>query len=95
LNFAAPTIAVKSELVGVELMRAAIRGVYDVRADDARMRAVIGDCETAQIAERFDNLRKNYPERREFGAARISNWPTLALEQQRLLRQLGFVGAMS
>jgi len=95
LDFAAPTIAVKSELVGVELMRAAIRGVYDVRADDARMRAVIGDCETAQIAERFDNLRKNYPERREFGAVRISNWPTLALEQQRLLRQLGFVGEMS
>jgi len=39
--------------------------VYDVRRDDASLRAV------AAIAGEFDRLRKNYLERREWSSLRV------------------------
>ena len=90
----APWVRVNTNLSGVNLIRETIRAVYDVREDDARMRAAM-KCAAAQRPYRFDELRKNYPERREFGVVRIQNWNELTAEQQQLLRGLGFVAEMS
>lgn len=42
----------------------AVRPVYDIQADDARLRDAAGDRDAR--ARHFDALRKNYPMRREF-----------------------------
>ena len=44
----------------------AVRPVYDIREDDARMRAEPADADPAARAAHFDRLRKTYPMRREF-----------------------------
>ena len=45
--------------------RAAVLGAYDVRQDDARLRATLS-LPAAERASAFDRLRKDYPVRREF-----------------------------
>ncbi len=47
-----------------------VRRVYDIEADDARLRAGAG-LDDARRAAHFDELRKNYPERREFPCTRV------------------------
>lgn len=94
LSEALPSISLDAELPNTGLMRAAIQAVYDVRGDDERMRAAMRNCEFTETARAFDELRKNYPERREFGAVRIENWKEFSAEKQRLLSALGFVRAM-
>ena len=89
-----PSILLDIELSNTELMRAAVQAVYDVRTDDARMRDAMRNCAPTQTARAFDELRKNYPERREFGAVRIENWNEFSAERRRLLSALGFVKAM-
>lgn len=66
----------------------AVRRIYDIEADDARMRAgaVTDD---RQRAAHFDELRKNYPERREFPCTRIRA-ADAAAELCETLRGLGF-----
>jgi hypothetical protein len=49
-----------------ELLREAVRSVYDIEADDAALRP-LGELPAAQRAAHFDALRKNYRRRREFG----------------------------
>ncbi|UAW97170.1 4-phosphoerythronate dehydrogenase PdxB [Halopseudomonas nanhaiensis] len=50
----------------------ALRCVYDVRDDDARMRAMLaGAAGVAQRKEGFDRLRKDYPLRRECGGLTV------------------------
>jgi erythronate-4-phosphate dehydrogenase len=50
------------------IAQALIKQVYDIAADDARLRdlARLACAGEANFAEGFDNLRKHYPKRREF-----------------------------
>jgi len=48
----------------------AVRAVYDIRRDDARLRE-IRECGAGKSGEFFDNLRKEYPVRREFVNTRV------------------------
>jgi len=48
-----------------EALMSAVRAVYDIRRDDARLRG-IRECRADKAGEFFDNLRKEYPVRREF-----------------------------
>ncbi len=48
----------------------AVRAVYDIRRDDARLRE-IRECRAGKAGEFFDNLRKEYPVRREFVNTRV------------------------
>lgn len=53
-------------------LNTAIRACYDVRADDARFRlAMTMASDEADMAQRFDGLRKNYPVRREFSSVKV------------------------
>src|SRR5262249_49317369 len=53
-----------------ELLAEAVRAVYDIEADDARLREVLrGDA--GQRATGFDALRENYHARREFPLTRV------------------------
>jgi erythronate-4-phosphate dehydrogenase len=47
-----------------------VRQVYDIEADDRRLRAG-AMADDRQRAAHFDELRKNYPERREFPCTRV------------------------
>ncbi|WP_257266136.1 4-phosphoerythronate dehydrogenase PdxB [Endozoicomonas sp. ONNA2] len=49
----------------------AIRAIYDIRRDDAMMRKGLMGFEESQRKVKFDLLRKNYPERREFSTLRV------------------------
>ncbi len=65
-------------------LREVVRQVYDIEADDARLRAACAD-----RPSHFDRLRKQYPMRREFPYTRVhveGDGPTLA----RKLSGLGF-----
>jgi erythronate-4-phosphate dehydrogenase len=60
-----PDVAVKaSGRTDEDVLREVVRPVYDIEADDARMRAI--DSEPARQAAEFDRQRKEYPMRREF-----------------------------
>lgn len=71
----------------------ALRLVYDVRDDDARLRAMLGAAQSDQSSrEGFDSLRKDYPLRRECSWLRVCS---AATEPQvaRRLRAAGFASA--
>jgi erythronate-4-phosphate dehydrogenase len=53
-----------------EALMGAVRAVYDVRRDDALLRE-IRECRAGKAGEFFDNLRKEYPVRREFVNMRV------------------------
>lgn len=66
----------------------AVRQVYDIEADDARMRETAVD-DSAERASSFDALRKHYPVRREFTNTRcVVRNGNKALDES--LRGLGF-----
>lgn len=72
------------------LLSKALRQVYDVRDDDARLRAMLAAALSEQASrEGFDRLRKDYPLRRECNLLRIN---TAASEPQvaRRLMAAGF-----
>ena len=65
-----------------------VRGAYDIEADDRRLRAsAVADPE--ERAARFDRLRREYPDRREFPAHRLSLRGGARILEPRL-RALGF-----
>ncbi len=66
-----------------------VRQVYDISADDARMRERPADKDKAA---HFDGLRKNYPMRREFRFTRV-RCPDVDAALCQSLRDLGFVCA--
>ena len=70
------------------LLRAAVFGVYDIRADDARLRAMLALPPGEQPAY-FDRLRKEYPVRREFSATSVLVGEA-GCECEPILRGLGF-----
>ena len=61
----APHLTVDGQGAQEEIVRGIVQEVYDIQADDARLRAML-DEPAAQRANFFDSLRKNYPVRREF-----------------------------
>lgn len=91
LKIISPRIRLPENLKGGALIRAAVRAVYDVGADDRRMRSALQNAESGQLGNAFDLLRKNYPERREIAAYQIENWNGFNVEQQNLLLKVGFV----
>jgi len=63
-----PEIALDASDQTVEqALRQVVHRVYDIEADDSRLRDA-----TADLAAHFDNLRKNYPIRREFRFTRVT-----------------------
>lgn len=87
----APTIKFATNSNKVELVRSAIQHVYDVGRDDENMREALSVCAENEIANVFDLLRKNYPQRREISACVIDAWNNFDVDQQSLLRKLGFL----
>lgn len=65
-----------------QLLQAAILGAYDIRKDDHRLRDMVDA--GADIGEGFDQLRKQYPTRREF-----SQW-TVRLTQSQADAEMTF-----
>jgi erythronate-4-phosphate dehydrogenase len=84
----APEIEVSAQ--GRGAVREAVRHVYDVRADDRRLRAALdaaGRSPDARAAA-FDRLRRDYPVRREFAGHRVRG--AAGDEERRTLAALGF-----
>jgi erythronate-4-phosphate dehydrogenase len=67
----APLLELPSELLGADLLRHLCQLRYDLAADDRRLRAaVLGVAETEARAA-FDQLRKDYPLRRELAGSPV------------------------
>ena len=73
-----------------EALRVVCRAVYDPRSDDAAFRlSLVGDADQRRLA--FDQVRKNYPVRREIPDLQVQlSQPQTEL--QRMLTALGIVG---
>jgi erythronate-4-phosphate dehydrogenase len=69
-------------------VRAAVLACYDIRTDDASLRAMKTVAADEQPAF-FDRLRREYPVRREFSAVRL-NGTSPSTELQQVLVDLGF-----
>jgi len=72
-----------------ELLRTVVKRVYDIEADDQRLREILS-LPASERGRYFDQLRKHYPRRREFFNTMIefSSPPAPALEKK--LTSLGF-----
>ena len=71
-----------------DAIRLAVRHAYDIRRDDAAMNQLLEKGAPPGMAARiFDDLRAQYPPRREFGAYRVVNAPP---EAHSALLALGF-----
>lgn len=58
-------------LSGAALVRQLLQQRYDIGRDDSELRRAVIDAPPAEAAQGFDNLRRNYPERRELAASRV------------------------
>ena len=66
-----PEIKIKSENGGEEnILREVARRVYDIKADDGRLKRILNVPAEKRGAE-FDRLRKDYPVRREFQNTKV------------------------
>ena len=74
----------------VAAMKEAVLLCYDVADDDQRLRGALLHSSDEQRSVQFDQLRKNYPERREFSHCRITNTAELDSEVVDGLVALGF-----
>lgn len=73
------------------ILARALRWVYDVRDDDARMRHMLEAATSpAGIRAGFDSLRKHYPLRREASLLDIAGTDNFSQEAVPLLRAAGF-----
>ncbi len=72
-------------------LRSAVLKCYDVARDDQLLRGALLHCSDSERAALFDQLRKNYPERREFHRYRISNADELNTEDFNLFKAIGFL----
>jgi erythronate-4-phosphate dehydrogenase len=70
------------------MLRKAVFSAYDIRADDARLRAMLA-LPSAEQPAYFDRLRRNYPVRREFPANSVLV-NAAGSECEQVLRELGF-----
>jgi erythronate-4-phosphate dehydrogenase len=71
-----------------ELIRDAVRKIYDIRDDDKRMREILRLPEKER-GEMFDGLRKEYPVRREFQNTQIKIADSKKIAEK--LRGIGFM----
>lgn len=65
-----------------------IRQAYDITHDSTQLRKILS-MEDAEAAAYFDQLRKLYPQRREFSHFDV-NVSQLSLRQRQIIQQLGF-----
>lgn len=72
---------------GQASVRDIILRAYDVREDDWRLRSALNETD---IGRAFDQLRKTYPQRREFGMTTLLTDSSLPTESRALLGDLGF-----
>jgi len=80
--------AITLEGTGLAAVAEAVRTVYDIEADDERLRSTMAEDRAARGAA-FDKLRKNYPRRREFTNTRVTLTQPCE-ETQHMLQGLGF-----
>jgi erythronate-4-phosphate dehydrogenase len=66
-----PAVSLPEGMEDGALLRAAVLGCYDVRADDRRLRR-LSELTADEQPRYFDRLRKEYPVRREFAATRLT-----------------------
>ena len=59
-----------AERPGEEVLREAVKAIYDIEADDARLRQA-ASLAPSDRGKRFDELRKTYPVRREFANTHV------------------------
>lgn len=82
------TLQLDSDAPGDWQLSRALRWVYDVRDDDARLRAMLAQStDQTTIRAGFDRLRKHYPLRRETPCVRIAG---AGHDSARLLQAAGF-----
>lgn len=83
---AAPVRELPQDLRGADLLRCLCQLRYDLAADDQRLRAAVLGTAEADAQAAFDQLRKNYPLRRELAGSpvRVRN-----KEQLPLVRAMG------
>lgn len=84
-----PEITVSA--TGRAAVRAAVRRVYAIEEDDARLRRALREAGPAR-ASAFDRLRRDYPVRREFAGYVVAG-ASLGAAQVGVLRDLGFAVA--
>ena len=85
---ASPVLTIDSSHGRLAAVRAAVLATYDIRVDDAALRAIRQLDKDARAA-RFDQLRKEYPARREFSEIELV-LETDDPELRRILAALGF-----
>ncbi len=76
-----PPISVDSE-PGYTWLDSLVRRLYDIRADDTRMRVLLNTPHN-QVAGKFRQLRRNYPPRRAFDRHRVTGIPSTLLRTVR------------
>jgi len=80
-------LSIPEDLEEEDAIRFVVRAVYDVRSDDAALRrGMTGSAE--ERSAYFDNLRRNYPRRREFSSTSVK--PTSDSKLHTALEKLGF-----
>ncbi|MFU8763262.1 MAG: 4-phosphoerythronate dehydrogenase [Haliea sp.] len=67
----APLLELPSELLGSDLLRHLCQLRYDLAADDRRLRAAVLGVAEAEARAAFDQLRKDYPLRRELAGSPV------------------------
>ncbi|MEZ5567369.1 MAG: DUF3410 domain-containing protein [Halioglobus sp.] len=77
-----------SGLSGASLVRFLLRERYDIKQDDAWLRAAAIASGAAGIGRHFDALRRDYRQRRELAGSRVSGGQ-LCAEDAALVRALG------
>ncbi|NQU39901.1 MAG: 4-phosphoerythronate dehydrogenase [Lentisphaerae bacterium] len=84
-----PTIIADPDLPTEAALWKLVHALYDIEADDARMRAIPGRGDEPTRRTHFDALRKAYPIRREFRFTIVDAARTIP-PLQRAIRALGF-----
>ena len=85
------SVQFSADTPGEWILARALRWVYDVRDDDARMRHMLETATSpAGIRAGFDRLRKHYPLRREASLLDIAGTDNFSQEAVSLLRAAGF-----
>ena len=70
-ELAVPELKINPHLAGEqEVLQGAVEKIYDIRKDDSELRWIL-DKPAGKRGKYFDDLRKNYPVRREFQNTRI------------------------
>lgn len=85
----APCLRLQPGLESAELMRRVLLGSYNIRRDDASLRQGTAASNREASARHFDQLRREYPVRRELAAADMVGWDALSARERTMLSALG------